>query len=211
MERNILIAPMGEDIETLFPVIRTFPTESIVLISDKESLKSANEFQKTLKKFRIPVRIVVVKSYSIEEIFKAVKSVADSKGSGEILVNVTSSDKVTSCLTLCAAYVHGMRAVGVVGDNVMLLPIMKFSYYKLLSDQKLRILKFLYQSKDCCASLEELSKNVKMSFPLISYHINGRGKVDGLLQMGLVETAESRKKIEVKLSELGKMLMAGYL
>gem|GEM_PF-4392016 len=50
-----------------------------------------------------------------------------------------------------------------------------------------------------------------MSPPLLSYHINGSREVEGLVQMELIETFEKRKKVEVKLSELGRMLMSGYL
>jgi DNA-binding transcriptional ArsR family regulator len=210
MVYHTLVAPVGEDIETMFPIIRTFPTDNIVLITDKEDLKHASDFQKNLEKFKIPVRIAEVKNYSIDEIFKTIKLIADSS-KNEIIINVASGNKVTSCLTLCAAYVHGIKAVGMINDSVVLLPIMRFSYYKILSEQKLRILKLLRKKKDCCASLEELSREMKMSLPLVSYHINGSHKVDGLKQMGLIETIDMRKKVEIKLSTLGKMLMAGYL
>lgn len=209
MKRHTIIAPVGDEMDTIFQIIRTFPTENVVLISDKKDLEQAREFQKNLDKFKIPVKIVEAQKYSIDEIFKIVKSISSSKE--DVIINVASGDKVSSCLTLCAAYVHGVKAVGVVKDNVMLFPIMRFSYYKMLSEQKLRILKILYQKKDCCASLEQLSKEIKMSLPLVSYHINGNQKVDGLKQMELVETMDAGNRVAVKLSTLGEMLMAGYL
>lgn len=211
MKNYLLIAPMGENIETVFLVVRTFPTEKIVLISDKEDLKHANEFRKNLGIFKIPIKIAEVKNYSIDELFKIIKLFADSGEDREILINVASGNKVTACFTLCAAYVHGIKAVAVIKDSVILLPIMKFSYYKILSNKKLKILKLLYEKEDCCASLEELSREVKMSLPLISYHINGSRRVAGLKQMGLVETIEIGKRVMIKLSNLGKILMAGYL
>ncbi len=64
---------------------------------------------------------------------------------------------------------------------------------------------------DCCISLEELSKKTKMSLPLISYHINGNLKSEGLKEMGLVETNEKKGKIELKLSTLGRMLINGHV
>ena len=64
---------------------------------------------------------------------------------------------------------------------------------------------------DCCVSLNELSKKTKMSLPLISYHINGNLKSEGLKEMGLVDVNEKKGKIEIKLSTLGRMLMNGYL
>ena len=64
---------------------------------------------------------------------------------------------------------------------------------------------------DCCISLEELSKKTKMSLPLISYHINGNLKSEGLKKMGLVDTNEMIGRIEIKLSILGRMLLNGYV
>ena len=56
-----------------------------------------------------------------------------------------------------------------------------------------------------------MANELNMSLPLVSYHINGNQKVDGLKQMGLITTVESRKKTEVTLNSLGEMLMMGYI
>ena len=61
------------------------------------------------------------------------------------------------------------------------------------------------------SSLEELSKKTKMSLPLISYHINGNLKSEGLKDLGLVETMEEKGRIAVKLSTLGRLLVKGYI
>ena len=50
-----------------------------------------------------------------------------------------------------------------------------------------------------------------MSLPLISYHINGTLKSEGLEKMGLVETVEGKRKIKLGLTTLGKMLIRGYV
>jgi len=92
----------------------------------------------------------------------------------------------------------------------MMLTVLKFSYYNILTDKKMEILKLL-KKPDCCSSLEELSKKSKMSLPLISYHINGNLKSDGLKELGLVDTTEEKGRIAVKLSTLGKLLVKGYI
>lgn len=50
-----------------------------------------------------------------------------------------------------------------------------------------------------------------MSLPLVSYHINGNVKSEGLVQMGLVEAKERKNKLEVSLTSLGKLLIDGYI
>ena len=57
----------------------------------------------------------------------------------------------------------------------------------------------------------ELSKKMNMSLPLVSYHINGNLKTDGLKKMGLVDIKEKRGRMNVTLSTLGKLIVKGYV
>lgn len=103
------------------------------------------------------------------------------------------------------------RAEGPDG-KVMMLPVLKFSYYRLLPERKLAILNFLKTQPDCCASLEDLAERTKMSLPLVSYHVNGNSKAEGLLTMGLIETQlGQRGKTQVMLTELGRLLAEGVI
>lgn len=209
MTQHVLVAPVGEEIESIFPILRAFPTEKIILIANDQTWKDAQGLKEELKIFRIPVEIAQVNVYSIDEIFRIIKNITELEKGKDILINVAAGDKITSCFTLCAAYVYGISAVAVMEENVIMLPIMKFSYYKTISDPKLKILRVLSE-KGSYTTLEELRKKTSMSPPLLSYHLNGTADVEGLKQMGLVEAREPRKKVEIQLSELGKMLMAGY-
>ncbi len=211
MKPHVLVAAAGEDMDTSFQVMRAIPVEKMVMITSEKDRKAVKEFEKDLHRFRVPVQIVGVRDYSINEMFGILKRVKEAEKGKDIIMNVASGSKLTSCVTLSAAFVNGIKAVGVMGDEMVSFPIMKFSYYKALSDQKLRILQHLHDNTECCASLEELSRRVKMSLPLISYHMNGNQKVEGLEKMGLVELVGKGKRISVRMSSLGKMLMAGYL
>lgn len=212
MTQYTIVAPMGEAADTIYQVIRTFPTKKVVLITDPQNLNKTDEFKNDLGKFKIPITVSQLKHFTIEEIFKIIKTVSEStKEKDKIIINVTSGNKVTSCLTLCAAYVYGITAVAVMGENVMMFPIVRLSYYKAISPRKLRIMELLYNKKNCCESLEQMANELNMSLPLVSYHINGNKKIDGLKQMGLIETVESRKRTEVTLNTLGEMLMMGYI
>jgi DNA-binding transcriptional ArsR family regulator len=210
MKQHILIAPVGDEMETLFPILRTFPTEKIILIANENTWKQAHDFKETLKIFRIPVEVNKVETYSIDELFQSIRNIIDYENEKNVIINVASADKVTSCFALCAAYVYGLSAVAVMNEQVMMLPIMKFSYYKTLSEPKLKILTAAYEKGNYIA-LDELRENTKVSPPWLSYHLNGTPEVEGLKQMELIETREQRKKVEVKLSTLGEILMAGYL
>ena len=58
---------------------------------------------------------------------------------------------------------------------------------------------------------EELSRRTGMSLPLISYHINGTRKADGLKELGLVDTEENKGRVRMTLTTLGRLLIKGYI
>ena len=50
-----------------------------------------------------------------------------------------------------------------------------------------------------------------MSLPLVSYHIHGNRKSEGLKELGLVETKEVKGRVEVTITMLGRLLLKGYI
>ncbi len=211
--KNIVIAPVGKHMDALYVGIREFPTERIILITPEKKMDEANDAKKELEKFRIPVQIREIKGNVWEETFKAVAEIKKIEKDANILINVSTGDRDSRCAATSAAFVNGIRAFGVSEENneAMLLPILKFSYYNVITDKKMMILKTIINEKDCCASLEELSRMTGMSLPLISYHINGTLKSEGLKQLGLVETEEKKGKVKVMLTMQGRLLVKGYI
>lgn len=209
---HTIIAAVGDNMDSLFIGIREFPTKKIILITPEDKIGIAEKAKKDLEKFKIPVQIKKVEGEPWEAVFQAVKEIKEAEGDKDLIINAASGDAGANKCALCsAAFVNGLKAFTVNGNEVMLMPILKFSYYKMLTDKKMDILKFLYKNKECCASLEELSKKLKMSLPLVSYHINGNLKSEGLKEMGLVTADEWKGKIKVALTLLGRLLVKGYV
>jgi len=210
---HTVIAAVGENMDSLFIGIREFPTKRIILITSEDKIELAEKAKKDLEKFKIPVQIKKVEGGPWETTFQAVKEIKEEMGDDKnLIINAATGDAGAHKCALCsAAFVNGLKAFTVSGDEVMMMPILKFSYYRILTDKKMGILKFLHKNKDCCASLDELSKKVKMSLPLISYHINGNLKSEGLKELGLVMADEWKGKIKVSLTLLGKLLVKGYV
>ncbi len=210
MDKYVVIAPVGDFMEALYVGIREFPTERVILVSPKELITDANKAKADLEKFKIPVKIIQVDGNIWEETFKTISDITRTEKDKEVIVNVATGNRDNRCAATSAAFVNGLKAFSVSGNDAYLLPVLKFSYYKLLTDKKMDILKLLFKN-DCCSSMEELSRKTKMSLPLISYHINGNLKSDGLKDMGLVETKETKGKVDIHLSVLGKLLVKGYV
>jgi len=211
MERKIIIAPTGEDLDSLFVGIKNFPTEKIVLITDDNSKHSALKAKEEIEKFKIQVVIREIKSLNVEDIFECIANIKQFEDNKKLMINSSAGNKFTSCAVTCAGYVNGIKSFFVIKDDAVVLPILRFSYYKLLTDKKMELLKMLYKNKDCCSSLEELSQTTKMSLPLVSYYINGSAQTEGLETMGLVDVEKVKGKMHISLSTLGRMLVKGYI
>ena len=207
----IVIASVSTNVEPIYIGIKEFPTEKIILLYSDDLYNEAEKIRKDLIKFKIPVIIKPIKGQVWEELFRLVSEIASYEKGNKIIVNVGSGDSTAKCALLSAAFVNGLKAFDVVDDTPMLLPVLKFSYYKLLTDKKLSILKILEGQKACCSSLADLSEKTKMSLPLLSYHINGTLKTDGLKQLGLIEVTEENGKLLIRLNMLGKLLIKGYV
>ena len=210
MDKKVVIAPVGDNMDALYIGIKDFPTKKVILITPQERLEDAKKAQENLKKFKIPVQIIEIKGNIWEDMFQKIAEIKAIEEDKDIIINTATGDRVSTCAATSAAFVNGLKAISVEGDSTMMLPVLKFSYYNMLTDKKMEILKLL-KKPDCCSSLEELSKKTKMSLPLISYHINGNLKSEGLKDMGLVETDENKGKIAVTLSTLGRLLIKGYV
>jgi hypothetical protein len=213
---HVIVAPIGENLESIYAAIRTFPTQSVYLVASGGGTRHAEkvaEVKKVLGNLKIPVHILETKGSLIEGMFRSFAQVRVAVGKDEdILVDVSSGDNMENCAALSASYVNGLKAFNVVMDKLMLLPVLKFSYYRLLPERKLAILRYLKDQPDCCASMEMLADRLKMSLPLLSYHINGSRDADGLVSHGLVEIREGpRGRTQVVLSELGRLIAEGFV
>jgi DNA-binding transcriptional ArsR family regulator len=209
--KSIIVAPVSDNIDALYIGIREFPTEKVILVASPDNMNRAREVEKDLKKFKIHSTIIEIKGQNIwEETFRVIAEIKKTTDKN-IMINVATGDSATKCAAISAAFVNGLKAFDVAKNEIMLLPVMKFSYYKLIPEKKLEIITLLHNEKDCCTSFEDLSKRLKMSLPLVSYHINGNMKSEGLKQMGLVETKESKRRLQVSLTTLGKLIIKGYI
>jgi DNA-binding transcriptional ArsR family regulator len=211
MTKHIIIAPVGGRSEAIFSAIREFPTSMVLLLAEPEHAKAAEKVKKDLERFKIPSPIRQIEGPLWEEVFRIVReTVEQAPKEAEVIISVTSGKEFMRCAATSAAFVNGLKAFGVTEDGeIVLFPVLKFSYYNLLSERKMRLLSLL--AKDEYVSLEELGRHAKMSLSLVSYHINGNLKSDGLKQLGLVDTSERNGRVHIQLTTMGRLLLKGYV
>ena len=197
--------------DSLYVGLKEFGTERIILIAPKNKVELAKKAKKDLEKFRIQVQIRQIEGNLWEEMFRIISEIKKIEKDSNLIINVGTGDNISKCAATSAAFVNGIKAFDVNQEGPMLLPVLKFNYYKLISDKKMQILRILYAEETCCASLEALAKRTKMSLPLISYHVNGNLKSEGLKDLGLVKTTEKKGRVAIELTILGRMLLKGYV
>lgn len=204
--------PVGSNPDSTFVAIREFPTERVFLVMVDKQKEKTDGLREVLGRLKIPLQVVEIKGNLLEGMFRAFAQIKGSVSEDTVLVNVSAGDNMSNCAALTAAFVNGLKAFNVDGEKLIMLPVLKFSYYRLMPERKLAILRFLKAQPDCCSSLEDLSGRLKMSLPLCSYHINGTAKVEGLVAQGLVEVhVGPRGKSQVTLTEMGRMMAEGLI
>ncbi|MFH1443713.1 MAG: DUF6293 family protein [Candidatus Micrarchaeota archaeon] len=205
-----IIGPDADSDDVLYRGIREFSPEKVVLLSEAAHTQRTEKIRKDLEKLKIPViSEQLEKRTSMEEVFGRLARIRDRERENKILVNV-DTDYMSSCIALSASFVNGVQAIGVLNDEVIAYPIMKFSYYNALSDKKMMLLQTI-SKKGQFDSLESLSNQVKMSLPLVTYHVRGVRDKPGLEELGLVETRRNRGKVITTLSPLGRLIVNGMV
>lgn len=203
--KYVVIAPIASDLPKVMNALSQYEMKEAILVYHKNHKLLAENTSKELEKKGIPSTLKEIRGDYWEDAFQIVSETKKLVGENNMIVNLGTSGSTCKCIMMTAAFVNGLKAVDITstGDKFM-FPMMKLSYYKILSGKKMELLKLLYGT-NCCDSMEELSKRAKMSMPLISYHVNGNLKSQGLVEMGLIETHQINGKTKISLSILGRL------
>jgi hypothetical protein len=159
--KHTVIAPLGDNIDGLYIGLREFPTAKIILIYPTEKYSKVENAKKELEKFKIPVETIEIKGNMMEDMFRIFAQIRQVEGEDKLLVNVSTGDKLSACIALSAAFVNGLKAFGIMDNHPVLLPVLKFSYYKLISKKKMKILGVLYNQES--TNLEALGKELQIN------------------------------------------------
>lgn len=207
--KHTVLAPINKNEEAIYVGNREFPTEKIILLAHSQQGEAVKRIEKNFQKFKIPVSIHYISGDPWEATFQRMNELIQKEDAAKLLINIGAGDATTKCAATCAAFVNGIKAFDVMGETIMLLPVLKFSYYHLLTEAKLSLLKIL-EKQATGVSLQELTTKTKMSAPLLSYHVHGTKKVDGLKQLGLIDIFEKNDRVTIKINTVGKLLVQRY-
>lgn len=212
--KTLQIATLGPDTDPVLVGIRTLPVHKLYLIhleSDKPLAQKLIRDLASVLKVEVdgyPVPNTDVLTHVLEGVAGILHK--EKENFDDVLFNVSSGEKLLSCAALSSAFVNGLKAFAVVNGEPMLLPVLKFSYDRIVSQTKLDILKALVKNGGEVESLEKLKELTDYGKPLLSYHIQGAEDSQGLAELGLVEVKKGeRGKSIVKATTLGRLLTLG--
>jgi hypothetical protein len=212
---TLQIATFGSDgQEGIASGIRNFPIHKLALICFDSDKQRANEFSiKIRNTLGLPVTISLVnKENVIRDTLERVTEILNLHGKEfeQVLMNVSSGDKLIGCAALSAAFINGIKAFGMdeTGTTPLMMPVLKLSYTEIISDAKIKILKAIDSVGGIVDSLEKLEQVSGYGKPLLSYHVQGAKDSKGLADLGLLEVEKGdRGKLSAKLTTLGKLLV----
>jgi DNA-binding MarR family transcriptional regulator len=210
--KTLQIAVLGGSDEAVLVGLRNFPAHKLILIASLDYITQAEAISGQLKgTLKLPVEVIQLKDAAIPVMLNAVGQIVsrESMNYEDFIINVGSADKHLTSAGVAAAFVHGIKAFDVKGDQPAPLPVMSFSYTQVVSGPKLKILRAIEQSGGDIESLEKLSAVSNYGKPLLSYHIRGSADGQGLEKLGLVQVERGKRgRLRVRLTPLGQTLLS---
>jgi len=214
--KTLQIATFGSDGQDGIALgIRSFSVHKLALICFTSDMNEAEDFTKKIKSvLGVPTTITIVtKENVVRDTMESVNEILNlhAKEFEQVLLNVSSGDKLIGCAALSAAFINGIQAFGMDDTHTvpLLMPVLKLSYNEIISEAKIKILKSINHAGGAIESLDQLEQISGYGKPLLSYHVQGAKDSKGLADLGLVEVEKGdRGKISARLTTLGKLLVS---
>lgn len=214
--KTLQIATFGSDGQDGIALgIRSFSVHKLALICFNSDRNRAEDFAKKIKSvLGIPITVTIVtKENVVRDTMESINEILNlhAKEFDQVLLNVSSGDKLIGCAALSAAFINGIQAFGMDETHTLplLMPVLKLSYNEIISEAKIKILKSINHAGGVIESLDQLEQISGFGKPLLSYHVQGAKDSKGLADLGLVEVEKGdRGKISARLTTLGKLLVS---
>lgn len=214
--KTLQIATFGSDGQDGIALgIRSFSVHKLALICFASDRNRAEDFTRKIKSvLGLPTTITIVtKENVVRDTMESVNEILNlhAKEFEQVLLNVSSGDKLIGCAALSAAFINGIQAFGMDDTHTvpLLMPVLKLSYNEIISEAKIKILKSINHAGGAIESLDQLEQISGYGKPLLSYHVQGAKDSKGLADLGLVEVEKGdRGKISARLTTLGKLLVS---
>lgn len=210
MARILQIATVGRDLESVLIALRDFPAAKVILLYEERDQDVVREIASRLIPMGTEVERMPQRGAVLTQVLGLVAKVVHSQARNfdEVIVNPSSGSNLLSCSLLSAAFVHGLRAIGVADGKCMALPVLRLAYSEAVSGPKMKVLRALEEAGGSVESLNDLAERLGLEKSLLSYHIRGDGEAKGLEQMNLVSVERAKQgRLVLRLTEMGTLVL----
>ena len=214
--KSLQIATFGDDLKGIMMGIKNFPVHQLILLCYPYDKSKAIRYSKEIETLiGIGSEIILVeKENVVKDTVDRVNEVLlkNSLEYQQVLMNVSSGDKLINCAALSAAYLNGIKTFAADHNQSepIFLPVLRYNYGELLSDTKLNILKSIDSKGGLVYSMEELEQISGHGKAPLNYHIQGSKEKMGLAQLGLVHIDKGdHGKTVISITKLGKLIIEG--
>ena len=108
MTKNIIIAPVGDNMNALFVGLKEFPTERVYLLAPHDYIKAAEKAAKDLERFGTPSKTMVLRGDVWEDMFRKIGEISIAEKGNNVIINTATGDRTTTCAATSAAFVNGI-------------------------------------------------------------------------------------------------------
>ena len=206
------IAGVSEDTEPVVIGVKAFPVRKVVLLYEQARIQAAQRIHARLEGEGVHVERREVGPPLLTSVLAAMAQVVREEAVDfeDVVVNVSSPDKLFFCSLLSGAFVNGLKAIAVQDGKPVQLPVLKFSYSEMISESKMNILRALQRAGGAVDSLNTLSEMSGVEKSLLSYHIRGGRDAKGLEELALVAIERAKQgRLMVSLTEMGRLMLLG--
>jgi DNA-binding transcriptional ArsR family regulator len=209
----LMVASVGPEIEPVLVGVRDYSIRKLILLYTPDFKTNAQDIVAKVKPILVDTEMREINGDDVlMDTLRQVSEIqaVDGLQFQDMIINVSSGDKMQTCSALSAAFVHGVPAIGVGPMGCFPMPVLKFSYAELISDAKYRIMETLDKLGGSCDSLADLSKASGVEKSLLSYHLRTTREGKGLEDMGLVSIDRgSLGRLGIELTEMGRLMLLG--
>jgi DNA-binding transcriptional ArsR family regulator len=208
--KHVIVAPFEQDIDAVIASTAAYPARKIILLAPPSAAPHLAEAQKTVSARRIPVETAHLSADAdFDAVFDALNKIRQENAGESLLIDLGSAGK--SLLAACLSYAHlyGIDAIHTRQGRTIEYPIPGVAFFEFVKGKKLDILAQVAK-KDCCDSMEDVSRKVGLSASLVSYHLYGTAKNPGLIELALVEPVRNKNRVVLRLTLLGKLVAKQY-
>lgn len=208
----IHVAVVGEDHDPILHAVRELGAEKAILIGEPDDREQASKLTGVLQPLGLKTEWRAIEGDRLLGTIQLVQKIAreHAERREDIIVNLAAADKSGACAALSAAFVAGVKAIDKPGDEIVFLPVLRFSYDEVVSDAKLSVLQALDELGGEVSKLRDLADEADIQDSLASYHIRGGRDGKGLTELGLVEVDRGKRgALTIRLTSMGQLLARG--